>query len=98
MKAVVAAFNQEKALEEAFSVITNLRMELFEALVCRGTPAPPPVVPEDGALGVEETLPAAARRHAHQLAPVQQRREVHLAVAAHPAVRHAGGVFEIVLQ
>ena len=33
MKAVVAAFNQEKALLGAFSVITNLRMELFEALV-----------------------------------------------------------------
>ena len=33
MKAVVAAFNQEKALEGAFSVITNLRMQLFEALV-----------------------------------------------------------------
>ena len=31
MKAVVAAFNQEKALVGAFSVITNLRMELFEA-------------------------------------------------------------------
>ena len=35
MKAVVAAFNQEKALVGAFSVITNLRMELFEALVKR---------------------------------------------------------------
>ena len=33
MKAVVAAFNQEKALVGAFSVITNLRRELFEALV-----------------------------------------------------------------
>ena len=33
MKAVVAAFNQEKALVGVFSVITNLRMELFEALV-----------------------------------------------------------------
>ena len=33
MKAVVAAFNQEKALVGAFSVITNFRMELFEALV-----------------------------------------------------------------
>ena len=33
MKAVVAAFNQEKALVGAFSVITNLRMELFEAIV-----------------------------------------------------------------
>ena len=33
MKAVVAAFNQEKALVGAFSVITNIRMELFQALV-----------------------------------------------------------------
>ena len=33
MKAVVAAFNQEKALVGAFSVITNLQLELFEALV-----------------------------------------------------------------
>ena len=33
MKAVVAAFNQEKTLVGAFSVITNLRMELFEALI-----------------------------------------------------------------
>ena len=32
MKAVVAAFNQEKALVGAFSVITNLRMEHYEAL------------------------------------------------------------------
>ena len=32
MKAVVAAFNQEKALVGAFSVITNLRIELFGAL------------------------------------------------------------------
>ena len=32
MKVVVAAFNQEKALVEAFSVITNLRMDLFQAL------------------------------------------------------------------
>ena len=35
MKAVVAAFNQEKALVGAFSVITNLRMELFAALIQR---------------------------------------------------------------
>ena len=33
MKAVVAALNQEKALVGAFSVITNLRLDLFEALV-----------------------------------------------------------------
>ena len=32
MKAVVAAFNQEKALVGTFSVITNLRMDLFQAL------------------------------------------------------------------
>ena len=37
MKAVVAAFNQEKALVGAFSVITNLRMELFQALVSMST-------------------------------------------------------------
>ena len=35
---ILAAFNQEKALVGAFSVITNLRMELFEAL----TVTPPP--------------------------------------------------------
>ena len=33
MKAVVAAFNQEKALVGAFSVLPNLRMELFQALL-----------------------------------------------------------------
>ena len=33
MKAVVATFNQEKALVGAFSVITNLRMELFQELM-----------------------------------------------------------------
>ena len=32
MKALVGAFNQEKALVGAFSVITNLRMYLFHAL------------------------------------------------------------------
>ena len=37
VKAVVAAFNQEKALVGAFSVITNLRMDLFEALVANST-------------------------------------------------------------
>ena len=42
MKAVVAAFNQEKALVGAFSVITNLWMELFQALV------------EDDGTGVEQ--------------------------------------------
>ena len=32
MKAVVASFNKEKALVVAFSLITNLRMDLFQAL------------------------------------------------------------------
>ena len=36
MKAVVAAFNQVKALVGAFSVITNLRMDLFEVLLVTG--------------------------------------------------------------
>ena len=36
VKAVIAAFNQEKALVGAFSVITNLRMDLFEALMTSG--------------------------------------------------------------
>ena len=42
MKAVVAAFNQKKALVGAFSVITNLRMELFEALLTSLTTAAAP--------------------------------------------------------
>ena len=33
MKALVGAFNQEKALVGDFSVITNLRTDLFEALL-----------------------------------------------------------------
>ena len=36
VKVVEAAFNQEKALVGAFFVITNLRMELFEALLVTG--------------------------------------------------------------
>ena len=42
MKAVVATFNQEKALVGAFSVITNFRMELFEALLSSHLQFPPP--------------------------------------------------------
>ena len=45
MKAVVAAFNQEKALVRACSVITNLRVELFQALhQTQGEDTRPPVV------------------------------------------------------
>ena len=42
VKAVVAALNLEKALVGAFSVITNLRMELFEALFATGSPGSSP--------------------------------------------------------
>ena len=50
MKAVVAAFNQEKSLVGVFSVITNPRMELFEALCATAVsavypPPPPPARP-----------------------------------------------------
>ena len=45
VKAVVAAFNQEKALVGAFSVITNLRMELFQALVTRQCAGPQAMAP-----------------------------------------------------
>ena len=48
MEAVVAVFNQKKALVGAFSMITNLRMELFEALVLTQSqhlPSPPPILP-----------------------------------------------------
>ena len=44
VKAVVAAFNQEKALVGAFSVLTNLRMELFEALLSSHHPSRHPVL------------------------------------------------------
>ena len=75
MKVVVAAFNQEKALVGAFSVITNLRMELFEALVwmcarirdavlCRAT-VPSITVSLDSGLDVDHeevvTAPELAR-------------------------------------
>ena len=53
MKAVVATFNQEKALVGAFSVITNLRMDLFQALLQAPpdtTPAPNTTEPESDPL------------------------------------------------
>ena len=54
MKAVLAAFNQEKALVWTFSVITNLRMELFEAL---NRPVyPPPCCREKIAQWMETSL------------------------------------------
>ena len=71
MKAVVAAFNQEKALVGAFSVITNLRMQLFEALVPE----------EEHGDGVQRHLlgqDAAALEHRH---PQQHQQD---AQARHP--------------
>ena len=62
MKAVVAAFNQEKALVGAFSVITNLRMELFEALV----QAPRQQLPAHPA-GVLPLVPLRALAHSSHL-------------------------------
>ena len=53
MKAVVAAFNQEKALVGAFSVITNLRMELFQALDSTRQYGGAPDLPGSGGGGVD---------------------------------------------
>ena len=58
MKAVVAAFNQEKALVGAFSVIANLRMDLFEALVA-------------GVLNVQRTQIARLAKHVWQATNVE---------------------------
>ena len=55
------AFNQEKALVGAFSVITNLQMELFEALVvtvtlCRLIELEKAVVEGAGATGLAAVM------------------------------------------
>ena len=65
MKAVVAAFTQEKALVGAFSVITNLRMDLFEAL-------------EETQHKTKQIyhLLSPARAHGHTAASTNLRREV----------------------
>ena len=68
VKAEVAAFNQEKALVGAFSVITNLRMELFEALALNqtekwslpGTVPPPLQLSGEGPVSLQQ---AAASPH-----------------------------------
>ena len=76
MKAVVAAFNQEKALVGAFSVITNLRMELFQALVKDS----PYIVMPDTSLPTVLSVVAVARLLEKVLAP-QVVRGQHLLVA-----------------
>ena len=83
MKEVVAAFNQEKALVGAFSVIMNLRMELFEALNImhvksvdlspRVTAYCPGADPDEHVLGASgSVLDAGAGRPA-----AQQRHDLH---------------------
>ena len=68
MKAVVAAFNKEKALVGAFSVLTNLRMELFEALMRSLALCSTRVAPTDLVL-LEVTVPAAHTPHQLRVAP-----------------------------
>ena len=60
MKAVVAAFNQEKALVGAFSVITNLWMELFEPVVSQDLMSSPLLLRDLRLLCAELTILAPA--------------------------------------
>ena len=60
MKALVGAFNQEKALVGAFSVITNLRMELFRAPL--PTVQPEPAIPSRDSVLTPDWLQGARVR------------------------------------
>ena len=73
MKAVVAAFNQEKALVGAFSVITNLRMELFQALLSTIQVQQPVqfAFQPSSYSGVASTSTAAAVQSIQSLQPLQ---------------------------
>ena len=86
MKAVVAAFNQEKALVGAFSVITNLRMDLFQALV----DIPHLVVPDPRPrVVVDPALAAAAVGHDGAVLAGGEHRAVRVrgaAAGSHPPV------------
>ena len=65
------AFNQEKALVGAFSVITNLRMELFEALVHTAAlhPAPSPPGEEPRKVAQDDLQQATGSSLAQEAAP-----------------------------
>ena len=81
MKAVVAAFNQEKALVGAFSVITNLRMELFQALSLTPLHGVVPMVPP-AVVAAPVPLPPVSVDHRlgpalGRLAARQQQRQQH---------------------
>ena len=71
MKAVVAAFNQEKALVGAFSVITNLRMELFEALLVTN------LLLGSGAM-TRENMETAAQTFRHEVTSRGDLKEIHV--------------------
>ena len=74
MKAVVAAFNQEKDLVGAFSVITNLRMQLFEALVPGHDRGAAAAEAEDGEQAAA-VLPPHLQRGPHGAKPAQERED-----------------------
>ena len=92
VKAVVAAFNQEKALVGAFSVITNLRMDFFEALLAghhRVQPRLQPVLHRaGGGLQDQESLPLLPLQRLLRGHPQQapQRRHRHLPLRVRPAL------------
>ena len=75
MKALVGAFNQEKALVGAFSVIANLRMELFEALAATPLPIHLYSLYSDGAPIVEIL---SVRRHRDQQGKSARARFLHV--------------------
>ena len=100
VKAVVAAFNQERALVGAFSVITNLRMNIFGALppvqVCGPGAGTLPPDARDGGGAVLGAGPAV------RAAGGLQHRARAAAAARHPAApapgavqrRHRGGLLQ----
>ena len=71
MKAVVAAFNQEKALVGAFSVIMNLRMELFQALVLLHVGGVIAMVTVSGSQAGEAATVISITRHSPECHPHQ---------------------------
>ena len=87
MKAVVAAFNQEKDLVGAISVITNLRMELFEALLEAITMLR---LPQD------ECLLAPGRDSAIDQTPPRPRPRRQSAVLASCCFPGGGGLMQII--
>ena len=94
MKAVVAAFNQEKALVGAFSVLTNIRMELFQALISTNKDVSGVFWSEHGHEGVgpppeHHGLPPPGLLQPHGLAALRGLAPVPATAAAHRAVTPA---------